>query len=132
MRPTWQKSCGSRETNMQKVVTWYSILLSAVTAVVYILAGAGVLATGLVPEEGEAPPSIMYVAGGFYVILGCLVRINKRWIPIALAVTNGLIILIFFQMWWGNTDVLMSAAGLGTKIVQFLLEIGLVYLIIET
>ena len=117
---------------MQKIVVWYSTLFSLITAVIYILAGAGVLSTGLVPEEGEAPPFIMYVAGGFYVIFGCLVRINKRWIPIALAVTNGLIILIFFQMWWGNTDVLMSAAGLGTKIVQFLLEIGLIYLIIET
>ena len=108
------------------------MLLSMITAIMYILTGAGVLSTGLIPEEGEAPPFIMYVAGGFYVLFAYLIRINKRWLRITLTVANTLIILIFFQMWWGNTDVLTSAGGLGTKIAQFLLEIGMIYLIIKT
>lgn len=108
------------------------MLLSVITAAVYILAGAGVLSTGLVPEEGEGPPFILYVAGGFYLIFACLIRINKQWLRLALTITNGLIILIFYQMWWGNPDVFTSAAGLGTKITQFLLEIGLIFLIIKT
>jgi hypothetical protein len=116
---------------MKKIAVWYSTLLSLISAVIYILAGAGIISIGLV-EEGEAPPFIMYVAGVFYVIFGVLVRINKRWVRLSLAVINGLIILIFYQMWWGNTDVLMSPGGLGTKIAQFLLETGLIYLIIKT
>lgn len=31
-------------------------------------------------------------------------------------------------MWFSRPDILTSTAGLGTKITQFLLEIGLVYL----
>ena len=117
---------------MRRIVIWYSALLSAVTAIAYLLTGTGILSTGLVQEEGKRPPFIFYVAGGFYLVFCCLIRIKKRWLRIVLAITNALVILIFFQMWWGNTDVLMSAGGLGTKIPQFLLEIGLVYLIIKT
>ena len=117
---------------MKRIIIWYSMLLSMVTAIVYILAGAGVLSTGLVPEEDEAPPFILYIAGAFYVLFAYLIRINIRWLRITLTVINALIILIFYQMWWGNTDVMTSAAGLGTKIAQFLLEIGLIYLIIKT
>jgi hypothetical protein len=59
------------------------------------------------------------------------VRIDKKWLRLSLSIVNALIILIFFQMWSGRPDILASAAGLGTKISQFLLEIGLIYLIIK-
>jgi hypothetical protein len=59
------------------------------------------------------------------------VRIDKKWLRLSLGIINALIILIFFQMWSGRPDILTSVAGLGTKISQFLLEIGLIYLIIK-
>lgn len=104
--------------------------MSLVTAVFYILAGTGTFSDGL-GEVDESPPVIFYVAAGFYVIVSYLVRIKNKWIRLSLGVINALIILIFFQMWSGNPEVLTSPAGLSTKIVQVMLEIGLIYLIIK-
>jgi hypothetical protein len=117
---------------MKKAAIWYSIAASLVAAVVYILAGSGVLYAGDIAETGEAPPFIFFVAGAYYVLAAYLLTFEKRWLRITLAVLNALVILIFFQMWSARPDVLTSAAGLGTKIPQFLLETGLIYLIVKT
>lgn len=117
---------------MKRTVIWYSIATSLTAAIIYILAGAGIIYAGDVIETNEAPPFIFFVAGAFYILIGYLVNIEKRWLRITLAIINGLVILIFFQMWATRPDVLTSAAGLGTKIPQFLLEIGLIYLLIKT
>ena len=117
---------------MKKAAIWYSIAASLVAVVVYILAGAGVLYAGDITETGEAPPFIFFVAGAYYVLTAYLLILEKRWLRITLAVLNALVILIFFQIWYARPDVLTSAAGLGTKIPQFLLEIGLIYLVLRT
>ena len=117
---------------MTKTVKWYSTFMSAAAAVIYILAGADILDAGDIRESGEAPPVIFYIAGAFYLFAGYLVHIEKKWLRLGLGIINALIISVFFQMWAGRPDVVTSAAGLGTKIAQFLLEIGLIYLIIKT
>ena len=117
---------------MKKIATWYSTATSLVTAILYILAGTGIIYAGDIRETGEAPQFIFFLAGSFYIFVGYLVRQERRWLRITLTIINGLIIVIFFQMWAGRPDVLTSTAGLGTKIAQFLLEMGLVYLILNT
>ncbi len=116
---------------MKRFVTWYSTAFSVITAAVYFLAGAGILSAGLSVEPDEAPPFIFFVAGAYYLIIGYLVRIERKWLRLTLAVLNTFVILIFFQMWSGNPEVLTSPAGLGTKIPQFFLEAGLIYLTVQ-
>jgi len=120
------------KADMKKIATWYSTATSLVTAILYILAGTGIIYAGDIRETGEAPQFIFFLAGSFYIFVGYLVRQERRWLRITLTIINGLIIVIFFQMWAGRPDVLTSTAGLGTKIAQFLLEMGLVYLILNT
>ena len=117
---------------MKPVFKWYSTSMALAAALIYILAGAGILYYGDLVGTGEAPPFIFFVAGAFYILVGWLVRPERRRLRITLAVVNLLVIIIFFQMWFGRPDVLTSAAGLGTKIAQALLEIGLFYLIFTT
>lgn len=117
---------------MLKITAWYSTIMSLGTAIVYFLAGLDVLSDGLVPEADESPPFIFFVAGVFYLLVGYLVHLKKRRLRLTLGILNALIILVYFQMWAGTSAVLISPAGLGTKIFQILLEIGLIYLIIKT
>jgi hypothetical protein len=118
--------------DIHKVTVWYSTVCSGITAIIYFLAGAGVLSAGLSENPDESPPFIFYVAGAFYAIVGYLVHIKKKWIRMSLGIINALVICIFFQMWYADPEVLTSPAGLGTKIAQLLLETGLVFLIVRT
>ena len=117
---------------MKRIVIWICSLAALAAAIVYILGGAGVLYAGDITDTDEAPPFIFFMAGAFYVIVGYILRLEKRWLRITLAVINALVMLIFFQMWAGRSDVLTSAAGIGTKIPQFLLEIGIICLAVKT
>ena len=61
-----------------------------------------------------------------------IVHLKNKWVRLSIGIINALIILVFIQMWYDAPEVLTSPAGLGTKIAQLLLEIGLIYLIIKT
>jgi len=117
---------------MNNFVKWYCTVASLVASIVYILAGADLIYYGELGAHGESPPFIFFAAGAFYILVGYLVRLDRRWLRITLMIINALIMLIFFQMWAGRPDILTSAAGLGTKIAQFLLETGIVFLVVKT
>lgn len=117
---------------MKSIIKWYATAMSLIAAVAYILAWSGVFYAGDITATGESPPAIFFVAGVFYILVGSLIHVERRWLYITLGIVNALVILIFFQMWADRPDVLTSTAGLCTKIAQFLLEVGIMYLVINT
>jgi hypothetical protein len=104
------------------------LVLSLVAAAVYFLMGADVISVDSL-NTADAPPGIVFVAGGCYVLGGLLILARKRWLWITGLVMNTLVMVIFFMMYSQKPDVIFSLPGLGTKIAQILLEAGLVYLI---
>ncbi|MCJ7605107.1 MAG: hypothetical protein MUO19_03625, partial [Dehalococcoidales bacterium] len=106
------------------------VTLAVIAGLVYILSGLDVLKIeGL--DTGDAPAGIAYIAGGCYIIGSQLIFWQKRGLWITGAVINALVVIFFYVMYAGNTDVLLSVPGLATKAAQVLLEIGLVTLIVK-
>jgi hypothetical protein len=58
-----------------------------------------------------------------------LVLARLRWLWIAGAVMNALVMLFFFLMYLERPSVLLSPGGIMTKAAQLLLEVSLIYLI---
>ena len=113
---------------MQKLAL-VSMLLATAAAVVYILTGLGVLT---VPGLAEDPPAaIPYVCAACYIVGGLLILTGKRWLLVLGAAINLMVMGFFFAMYNQNSDVMFSLPGLGTKIAQILLEIGLIALIVR-
>jgi hypothetical protein len=104
------------------------LVLALIAAAVYFLMGAGLITVPTL-TTADAPPGIIYIAGGCYVIGGLLVLARKRWLWMVGLVMNTLVIVIFFMMYNQKPAIMFSLAGLATKIPQVLLEAGLVYLI---
>jgi hypothetical protein len=111
------------------------VVLALITAVFYLLMGAGIIT---VPSLGIKLPSLIskdgtqaiaYVAGGCYILGGLLILAKKRWLWIIGLVMNTLVIAFFFMLYRNNPAVMLSLPGLGTKIPQIILDVGLVYLI---
>jgi hypothetical protein len=104
------------------------MVLAFITAVFYILLGAGIIsASSLASKDWQH--ALIYVAGGCYILGGLLVLAKKRWLWIIGLVMNTLVIAFFFILYRNNPAVMLSLPGLGTKIPQIILEAGLVYLI---
>jgi hypothetical protein len=70
-----------------------------------------------------------YVAAAFYLASGLLILTRRRWLWLAGALFNALVILFFIQMYASRPDVLFSPGGMVTKIAQLGLEGLLIYLI---
>lgn len=104
------------------------MLLALITAVFYLLLAAGIITVPSLASK-EWQHVIIYVAGGCYILGGLLILANKRWLSIIGLVINTLVIAIFFIMYRNNPAVIFSLPGLGTKIPQIILDVGLVYLI---
>jgi hypothetical protein len=102
--------------------------LALISAAVYFLMGLDVISVAGV-DKADAPPGIVFVAGGCYVLGGLLILSGKRWLWIIGLVMNTLVIAMFFAMYNQKPEVMVSLAGLATKIAQGLLEAGLVYMI---
>lgn len=103
------------------------MVLAFIAAVFYILLAAGVIT---VPLDGNGSHrAIIYVAAGCYILGGLLILAKKRWLWIVGLVMNTLVMGGFFIMYSKNPAVILSLPGLGTKIPQIILEVGLVYLI---
>ena len=116
---------------MTKKLLWACSALAFAATVGYFLMGAGVIhAAGLTLKD--APPAFAWTAGVFYLAAGILLFLKKRWIPTALVIINIFPVLIFYVMWRGRSDVMLSAPGLITKIAQILLEIGLIFALVNT
>ena len=114
---------------MAKKVMVLCVAMAILSAIVYILMANGIwLPESL--DEGEPLPVYFYVVPAGYIIGGLLILLKRRWIWIAGAVINAFTIFIFYTMYAGQPDVMLSTAGLTTKIAQAILEIGLIYLIV--
>jgi hypothetical protein len=105
------------------------MVLAFIAAVFYLLLGAGVITAGSLMGT-TVTRAFIFVAGGCYILGGLLILMKKRWLWIIGLVMNTLVMAIFFIMYSGkNPAVIFSLPGLGTKIPQIILEVGLVYLI---
>jgi len=107
------------------------IALAMVAALGYFLMGIGVIHPGDLIEE-DAPPAIVWVMCGCYVIGGLLILLKMRRLWITGATINAFVVVVFIVMYLDQLDVMFSAPGLITKIAQILLEIGLIYLIVKS
>jgi len=104
------------------------MVLAFITAVFYILLGAGIITVSSL-ESKEWQRTLIYVAAGCYILGGLLILARKRWLWIIGLVMNTLVVAFFFIMYRNNPAVMLSLPGLATKIPQILLEVGLIYLI---
>jgi hypothetical protein len=111
-----------------KRVLFGCFLLAWIAALFYFLLGFGAINVPAIKAE-NAPAGMAYAAGGCYALGGLLVLARKRWLWMTGLLMNTLVIVIFFLMYREKPDIMLSLPGLGTKIAQILLEIGLVYLI---
>ena len=104
------------------------MVLAFIAAVFYILLASRVI-TASTLESKDWQHVLVYVAGGCYILGGLLILAKKRWLWIIGLVMNTLVIAFFFVMYRNNPAVMLSLPGLGTKIPQIILEVGLIYLI---
>ena len=104
--------------------------MALVVALVYFLMGVNVISLpGL--SADDAPSVIVFIASACYAIGGLLILAKKRWLwTIGLAM-NALVIGIFFAMYNQRANILFSLPGMGTKIPQAVLEVGLGYLLVK-
>lgn len=114
---------------MAKKITVLCVVMAIISAIVYILMANGIWLPGSL-DEGEPLPVYFYVVPAGYIIGGLLILLRKRWILITGAVINAFTIFVFYTMYAGQPDVMLSPAGLITKVAQVILEIGLIYLIV--
>ena len=110
-------------------VLWLAVALALVTSLAYLLMAWDVLGVGdLQPDEEGGV--IVYVAAACYLIGGLLILVRRRWLWIAGAVINALVMLFLFMMYQDRPAVLLSPGGLASKAAQLALEAVLIYLIV--
>jgi hypothetical protein len=114
-----------------KKIMFVSLALALIAALGYFLMDIGVIHPGDLTGE-SAPPGFDWIMMGGYAVGGMLIFWKKRWLWIAGAAINALVVVMFIIMYLDQSDVMFSAPGLITKIAQILLEIGLVYLIVKS
>jgi len=110
-------------------VLWADVGLAGVAALAYLLIGGGILAVGDL-QQADAPPAIIFVCAGCYLLGGLLILWRRRSLWMAGAAINALVMLVFFSAYAARPAVLFSPGGLLTKAAQVLLEVGLIYLIV--
>jgi hypothetical protein len=108
---------------------WLAVALSFLTALIYLMMGMNILAVGDL-TAAEGPPGIIYVAAGCYVVGGLLILLRWRWLWVAGAAMNALVMFAFLQFYMERPAVLFSPGGLASKAAQLLLEGLLIYLIL--
>jgi hypothetical protein len=107
----------------------FCLALALISALAYVLLILGIFKVGdMMPDEGV--PAYFYIVPAGYAIGGLLILLKKRWLWIIGAILNAIPIVVFYAAYAGRPDIMLSAAGLITKIAQILLEIGLLYLIV--
>ena len=104
------------------------MVLAFISAVFYVLLAASIITVPSLASK-DWQHVLIYVAGGCYILGGLLILAKKRWLWIIGLVMNTLVMVFFFVMYSKNPAVILSLPGLGTKIPQIILDVGLVYLI---
>lgn len=111
-------------------VVRYAVGLCWLTAVGYVLLALGILGAGdLEPEPGAV--GVVFTAAACYALGGSLIALRRRWLWIAGAVMNALVLLMFFNLYSARPSVLLSGGALATKSAQILLELALLALIVR-
>jgi hypothetical protein len=113
-----------------KSLTLTCLILAVIAAVFYFPTGFNVITVPSAGGEG-GPPGWAFIAGGCYLVGGFLLLIRRRWLWILGLIANTLVIIFFFILHYQHPQILTCLPGLGTKIAQILLEIGLLILIIN-
>lgn len=117
----------SHSTRLDRAL-WASVGLALATALVYAFIELDIVPMGnLMPAE--YPAGIGYFVAACYAAGGLLILLRKRWLWIAGALINAFVIAVFVGAYYARPEVMFSAAGLLTKSLQILLEVGLIYLI---
>ena len=104
------------------------MVLAFIAAIFYVLLAAGIISVPSLASK-DWQRTLIYVAAGCYVLGGLFILAKKRWLWIVGLVMNTLVMAFFFIMYSSNPAVIFSLPGLGIKIPQIIVEVGLVYLI---
>jgi hypothetical protein len=115
--------------NNQLRVMWLAVVLAQLAALAYMMIAWNVLAIGDL-ETAKDGVVIIYVAAGSYLLGGLLILLRHRWLWIAGAGINALVILFFINSYQERPAVMFSPGGIATKLAQLLLEMLLIYLIL--
>jgi hypothetical protein len=102
------------------LVKWIAVALAVVAAAAYLLIAFNLLGVGDV-HGAEKPPAIIFVAAGCYLLGGMLILLGKRWLWVAGALINVLVVTFFYSMYQNRLSVILSPGGLITKVAQILL-----------
>jgi hypothetical protein len=121
----------SQHTNTRSLpVLWLAVGLALLAACGYLLIRWAMLGVGDLPTS-EQPATIVYVAAGSYLLGGLLILLRRRWLWMVGAVINALVMLFFFMAYLSRPAIMFSPGGLATKGAQLLLEVCLLYLILN-
>jgi hypothetical protein len=112
-----------------KTVMLVCVVMALAAALVYLLMFFNIIIPDELASEEGLPPFFLIIPV-CYAIGGFLVLLKKRWIWITGATINAFTICVFYAMYAARPAIMLSAAGLLTKIAQVILEIGLIYLIV--
>ena len=117
-------------TNNQAAIKgiWLAFGLALATAAAYALIIWHVLPIGDY-DWADAPAFIGYAAIIGYLLGGLLILVRQRWLWIIGLLINALVMFAYFSMHQAEPNLLLSAGGLVSKILQIVLEVTLIYLI---
>ncbi len=117
-------------TSRSKIAMWLATGLALCAALAYLLIAWNILGVGDL-KTTDAPPTIVYVAAGCYLLGGLLILLCNRPLLIFGVLINALVMLFFFNMYQNRPTVMFSPGGVTTKVPQLLLEAVLIYLIVS-
>ena len=103
-------------------------VLACAAAVVYALVATNLVSVPKIGAE-QAPVAIWYIAAAAYLSGGLLVLRRRRWLWIVGLAANTWVISIFFLAYRQEPEMMLSTAGLATKMAEVFLEAGLIYLL---
>lgn len=119
----------ARQSSLSSNMMWVAVALAAVASLSYVLMKAGLLGIGNLHMAADET-FIIDVAAGGYLLGSVLILLRRRWLWIAGAVINGLVIASFVSLYTQRPDVLFSPGGLISKVAQLALEVALLALIV--
>lgn len=119
----------AKRDTTRSAVMWSDVALALAAAAAYLLISSSILGVGDL-QTAEAPAAVTYVCAASYGVGGLLILLRWRWLWVAGAVVNAIVMLVFFSAYANRPAVMFSPGGLVTKAAQLLLEVGLLYLIL--
>jgi hypothetical protein len=123
VRPDTRPAAGALTLRLAVLFAWLA-------AGAYLLLAAGMLGTGGYQAEPGSEGIVLVAAAG-YAVGGLLVLARRRWLWIAGAIVNALVVAMFFGAYAGDPSILLSGGGLATKGAQLALEVALLALIVR-